>query len=445
MKIALIAMSGIRVQDPELQEMGMTLPGFVERGKAIASLPSLGLLTLAALTPSEHEVSYHEVADVEELTDLPACDLAAFSTFTAQAQEAYRLSERFRAHGVRTVLGGLFATAEPEDAMEHFDAVAVGEGEQLWPQIVADAASGTLQRRYDADGEVDLAAAPLPRYDLLNPQEYNRLTVQTTRGCPWRCNFCAGSIMLTPKYKQKPVALVVREIEAIKALWDRPFIEFADDNTFVDKRRSRELVSAVGELGVRWFTETDISLADDHELLRLLAQSGCAEVLIGLESPADRGLAGVELRKDWKRQQRERYADAVRTIQSYGIAVNTCFVLGLDGDDAGAFERVEEFVENVHPFDVQISLQTPMPGTPLYRQMHAQGRLTAGSDWSRYTLFDITHRPMGMPSEELRREFRGLAQRLYSDEATRRRRAGFLDQKRAGRRAHREEASCEVA
>lgn len=436
MNITLIAMSGIRVQDPELQAMGMTLPGFVERGKAIASLPSLGLLTLAALTPEHHDISYLEVADLSELPELPQCDVAAFSTFTAQANEAYRLSERFRQHGVLTVLGGLFATAAPEDAMPHFDAVVVGEGEPIWAQVLSDAEGGRLQPRYDAPKDFDLADGPLPRYDLLDPADYNRLTVQTTRGCPWRCSFCAGSILLTPKYKQKPVAHVVREIRAIQAIWPRPFIEFADDNTFVDKKRSRELVGAIGELGVRWFTETDISLADDEELLRMLSDAGCAEVLIGLESPSDPALAGIELRRDWKRTQGGRYAEAVEKIQSYGVAVNACFVLGLDGAGPDAFDLVETFVDEVHPFDVQITLQTPLPGTPLYAQMLAQRRLLSPGDWDHCTLFDITYQPRGITVEELRTGFRELAQRLYSEEATRRRRAGFLQTKRDGRKAH---------
>jgi radical SAM superfamily enzyme YgiQ (UPF0313 family) len=213
MKIALIAMSGIRTYNPELLELGMTLPGFVERGRAVASLPSLSLLTLAALTPARHELSYHEVEDIQELGELPACDLAAISALAAQINEAYALADRYRAEGVRTVIGGLHVTACPDEALRHCDVVVVGEGEVGWPRLLQDIDAGRAEKIYDSTGdEFDLAGAPVPRFDLLDPGRYNRLTVQTSRGCPWRCEFCASSILLTSRYKLKPVDNVVAEI-----------------------------------------------------------------------------------------------------------------------------------------------------------------------------------------------------------------------------------------
>ncbi|MCD6033765.1 MAG: Radical domain protein, partial [Thermomicrobiales bacterium] len=237
MRLALIAMSGLRTFNPELARLGMTLPGFVERGKAVASLPSLGLLTLAGMTPDRFEVSYHEIKDIREAHELPACDVAAISTFTAQVKEAYELAARYRALGVPTIIGGLHATALPEEAACHVDAVVAGEGEIVWADVLRDAEAGRLAGIYRAAGrEWDLAQAPLPRFDLLDVERYNRITVQTTRGCPWRCEFCASSILLTNRYKVKPVEKVIAEIRAIKALWPHPFIEFADDNAFVNRR-----------------------------------------------------------------------------------------------------------------------------------------------------------------------------------------------------------------
>jgi radical SAM superfamily enzyme YgiQ (UPF0313 family) len=434
MKIALIAMSGIRVVNPVLAEIGLTLPGFVERGKAIASLPSLSLLTLAAMTPDRHDVEYIEVADIAEVDSLPECDLAAISTYTAQVKEAYALADRFRAEGVATVIGGLHVTRLPDEALEHCDAVAVGEGEVVWPWILADAEAGNLDGIYDATGEeFDLADAPMPRFELLDPERYNRLTVQTQRGCPWRCEFCASSILLTPLYKQKPVAKVIAEIERIKEIWiDEPFIEFADDNTFVNKHHGRELAEAMGGLGVKWFTETDVSVADDLELLRLLADSGCRELLIGLESPTAAGLEGLEMKRNWKRRQVDRYRDAVATIQSYGIAVNTCFVLGLDGDGLDVFDAVAEFVEDVKPFDVQITALTPFPGTPLYDRLLAEGRIIEPGAWEKCTLFDVNYVPMNMTVQQLETNGFALGMRLYSSEATALRRKGFKEQAAAG-------------
>jgi len=433
MRIALIAMSGVRAHNPVLTELGLTLPGFVERGKTIASLPSLSLLTLAALTPDRHEIDYVEVADIKQLKDLPDCDLAAFSSYTAQVKDAYQLADRYRAKGVPTVIGGLHVTCLPEEALEHCDAVVVGEGESSWPRVVEDMEKGRLGGVYSAGGvEFDFAEGPIPRYDLLDPERYNRLTVQTQRGCPWRCEFCASSILLTSRYKQKPVAKVVAEIEAIKQIWPEPFIELADDNTFVNKHHGRELAEAIGQFGLRWFTETDISVAEDSVLLRLLKESGCRELLIGLESPTEEGLEGIELKRNWKRRQVENYRRAVETIQAHGIAVNTCFVLGLDGDGLGVFEAIERFVEETHPFDVQITVLTPFPGTPLYDRLLDEGRIIEPGAWEKCTLFDVNFIPKNMTVEELETSGVALAMRIYSKDATARRRQGFKDQVAAG-------------
>ena len=301
MHIALIAMSGVRAANPELNAVGLTMPGFVERSKVIASLPSLSLLTLAGMTPDRIEVSYHEIADLRTLEQLPECDVAAIASFSAQIKDAYELSDRYRALGVRTVLGGLHVTARPDEAARHADSIVIGEGEIGWPMLLADLEAGRLKPRYATDGRsFSLADAPMPRFDLLDMDRYNRITVQTQRGCPWRCEFCAASIRLTPMYKMKPVDKVIAEIREIKRLWPKPFIEFADDNSFVHRRHSKQLLRAVAEERIHWFTESDVSIADDPELLALMREAGCAEVLIGLESPTVDGLNGVELRRNWK-------------------------------------------------------------------------------------------------------------------------------------------------
>ena len=268
MHIAFVAMSGVRAWNPEITAAGLTMPGFLERSQTIASLPSLSLLTLAGMTPDVFEVSYHEVLDIRELGELPDCDVAAIASYSAQIKEAYELADRFRAAGVRVVMGGLHVTAEPAEALEHADAVVVGEGEIGWPDVLADLVRGRLGGIYAPNGrEFDLADSPMPRFDLLEMERYNRLTVQTQRGCPWRCEFCAASIRLTPKYKVKPVERVMAEIHEIRRCWPRPFIEFADDNTFVNRRHAKALMRAMAGEHLKWFTETDISVADDPELL----------------------------------------------------------------------------------------------------------------------------------------------------------------------------------
>jgi radical SAM superfamily enzyme YgiQ (UPF0313 family) len=438
MHIGLIAMSGIRACDPELLRLGLTLPGFVERSKTIASLPSLGLLTLAGMTPRSHTIAYREVADIQNVETLEPFDLVAISTFSAQVQEAYDLAERYRSMGTSVVIGGLHVTAEPEEAKQHCDAVIVGEGEPVWERVLTDATACKLQPFYRTPREgagFDLARAPMPAYELLDMDKYNRLTVQTSRGCPFHCSFCASSILLTSRYKQKPATRVLAEIDRIRELWQHPFIEFADDNTFVNKAYWKALLPEIATRKIRWFTETDISAGDDEELLSLMANAGCVEILIGLESPVETGLNGLELRSDWKHKWFPRYRDAIRRIQSHGIRVNGCFIVGLDGHTPKVFDAIYDFVEQTELFDVQITFPTPFPGTAMYRQLKAQNRLLFDRDWRRMTLFDVTFRPDPMSVEELTQGFRELGVRLYGEEFTNFRRDTFKAKYLRGRRS----------
>ena len=435
MKIAFIAMSGVRVRSKELLEIGVTLPGFVERSKVIASLPSLGLLTLAGATPRDHELAYYEDGDVtpERLKD-EGFDLVAISTFTAQAPEAYVLSDACRAMGLRTVLGGLHATVCSEEAAQHADHVCVGEGEAIWPELLEDLGHGSARRVYDARGQVfPLERSPLPRYDLLDPARYNRITVQSTRSCPHQCTFCASGILLRGPYRKKPLELVQRDLDAISALWPRPFIELADDNTFVDKRWGLALARAFVPYGLKWFTETDVTVADDEELLGALRESGCRQVLIGLESLDRNAVAGLEGRP-FKAALVEGYADAVRRIQDQGISVNGCFILGADHHTPETFARVADFAAEVGLAEVQVTVLTPFPGTPLYASLLAQGRLLKPGDWGSCTLFDVTFQPARMSVAELEAGLRDLFGRLYAPAAVHARRQRFHAQVVAGRR-----------
>lgn len=424
MNIGFFPMSGIRVCDAELLRLGLTLPGFVERSKTIASLPSLGLLTLAGMTPPKHNMQYVEVPNEKELESLPTgLDLAAISTYSAQVDEAYELARRFRAMGVPTVIGGPHVTALPEEAAQHCDAVVVGEGELSWPRVLADAERGALQSIYRADGEeVDLANAPMPAFELLDISAYNRLTVQTSRGCPHQCEFCASSVLLTRQYKQKPAAMVLKEIERILEIWPRPFLEFADDNSFVNHAYWKDLLPQLKGKGVKWFAETDISVAEDGELLDRMRDAGCAQVLIGLESPTESSLRGVETRSDWKYRKYPYYKNAIRRIQSRGITVNGCFVLGLDGQTTEIFNHVVNFVRESQLCEVQITLMTPFPGTPLYARLEREGRLIEPGNWNKCTLFDINFTPSHMSVEQLSDGFKALTVELYGDESTSRRR-----------------------
>lgn len=435
-KIGFIAMSGVRAHNKELTELGLTLPGFVERNKTIASLPSLGLLTLAGMTPDDFDVEYLEVPDLEALPELPGpFDLVAISSFSAQIKEAYRLADRYRAIGTKVVLGGLHVSAIPGEAALHADSIVVGEGEPSWPALLSDLRGGRLERTYDSRNKsFDLAAAPMPAFHLLDVEKYNRITVQTQRGCPWRCDFCAASIRISPTYKIKPIEKVIAEVRRIKEIWPNPFIEFADDNSFVNKAHSKMLLRSLIKENIRWFTETDVSVAEDSELLDLMRESGCAQVLIGFESPSRRGLNGLEERTNWKAKQLNRYAEAVGCVQDHGITVNGCFIFGLDGTGPESFDDVWNFARASGLYEVQITILTPFPGTPLYDRLQKEERLLREDAWELCTLFDVNFRPTHMSVSELERGFRDLAEKLYSAEATSERRERYRERWRSARR-----------
>ena len=425
-RIGLIAMSGVRAHNAELTALGLTLPGFVDRNKIIASLPSLGLLTLAGLTPDKFHVSYHEIADLKTLPELPVdFDLVAISTFTAQFYEACDVADYYRAKNIPVVMGGITATSLREQAKEHCTSVVIGEGELLWPELLADFERGVLKPFYATNREFDLADAPMPRFDLLNPEKYNRLTVQTSRGCPHKCEFCASSILLTPRYKVKPVEKVIAEIREIKKIWPRPFIEFADDNSFVHRKHYKKLLRELAKENVRWFTEADVRVAEDDELLALIRDSGCQQILIGLESPSRTSLYGIETKSNWKLRQKDYYKTAIEKIQSHGVTVNGCFILGLDGDTRDVFADVLAFVRDSALYEVQVTFMTAFPGTPLYARLKNEGRILRDRAWELCTLFDINFQPKNMSIAELQSGFLGLVKQLYSAEETQTRRSQF--------------------
>ncbi len=429
-------MSGVRAHDPELTALGLTLPGFVERNRVIASLPSLGLLTLAGATPDDIALEYMDVPDVHPQPWLPGeFDVVAISSFSAQIKEAYELADRYRAAGTKVILGGLHVSALPQEAAQHADAVVLGEGEPLWPRVIDDLKAGRLDVLYDARPfRFDLAESPMPRFELLDAEKYNRLTVQTQRGCPFDCEFCGASIRIAPGFKVKPVQRVIDEIHRIKSIWPQPFIEFADDNTFANKAHGRELLRALGKERLRWFTETDVSIANDPELLSLMRDSGCAQVLIGFEAPSRAPLEHLEQKSNWKARQFDRYREAIDRIQSFGITVNGCFILGLDGAGPDCFDAVLHFVRDSGLFEVQVTVQTAFPGTPLYDRLRREKRILREGAWELCTLFDVNFVPSAMTVAQLEKGLRDLVCALYDAGTTRERQRHFLERRRTIRK-----------
>lgn len=420
-------MSGVRVRSEELGKLGVTLPGFVQRGKVIASLPSLAALTLAAVTPPDVDFDYLEVDDVKAHGLSTDYDLVGLSSFTAMAYECYALADRYRAAGIPVVIGGLHATLMPEEAKEHADAVCVGEGETQWPRILADAKRGALKPYYReaAPGTYDISQTPVPRFELLDLERYNRVTVQTSRGCPLDCEFCAAS-KIYGRYRVKPVEQVMREIDAIEAVWRNPFIELADDNTFVNKAWAKEFLLEMGKRNIRWFTETDVSVAEDPELLDLLAKSGCQQILIGFESIFSNSLDHLD-RSNWKRKRMDDYKRSIDLIQSKGITINGCFILGLDGDTPDSFERIRDFVLDSNLLETQVTVLTPFPNTRLYHRLKAEGRLLQETYWDRCTLFDVNFVPKNMALRQLEEGLMYLFRELYNEQVYTKRKRHYME------------------
>lgn len=419
--LSLVQLAGFRIREEELAELGQRLPGLRPRLEALDALPGLGTLTLAGLTPAHWEIGYHDPKGVDDafvqrvVSEKP--ELVAISALTASIEEAYRLSARLRAEGLRTVLGGLHVTTRPEEALLHADAIVVGEGEPVWARLLEDVEAGALAPRYGARHPFDLREAPVPRFDLLGARPRPRFTLQTQRGCPLACEFCGASRLLGP-FRQKPAELVSRELEALCAFNPRPMLELADDNTFAGRRSSAALLETLRDSRARWFTEVDWRVGERPELVAALAESGCVQVLIGIESLATRfdGMGP-------KAADPARILAAIAALQERGVAVLACFVVGGDDEDRRSLDALAAFLEQASFADVQLTLLTPFPGTPLFERLQREGRLLPERGWAHHTLFDVTFRPKHMEPAELERAFRELVATVHRPEAARRRAA----------------------
>ncbi len=419
--VAFVSFTGLRICSRELLDLGMTLPGLRQRGAAIEWLPSLGLLTLAGMTPGQWTCSYHESDRANGELISRVCGehptLVAVSALTASILEAYDFSAELRRRRIRTVLGGLHATTCADEAGQHFDAVVVGDGEPVWGDVLRDAHDARPATVYRPARPFDLARSPVPRYDLLGAARRPRLTLQTQRGCPLACDFCAASRLLGP-FREKPAANIRAELDAIRSIEPRPIIELADDNTLAGNRDHAALLDEFERSDVRYFTECDWRIGEQPELLARLAASGCVQVLVGVES-----LVAAPVGFGPKAADLPRMMDALLAIQAAGIAVIGCFIVGCDGETRASIDALAEFLNECPLADVQVTLQTPFPGTALRRRLERAGRILPDRDWSHYTLFDVTFQPDAMSVAELECGFRELVREVYRPEAVRCRQA----------------------
>jgi len=314
-------------------------------------------------------------------------------------------------------MGALHVTACPDEAAQHCDAVVTGEGESRWLGVLADTQRDALQSRYTPRPETPSVWAR-PRLDLIGT-EPPRYTLQTQRGSPFACEFCGASRLLGP-FREKPAEAIREELSAILAQCPSGksgvSTELADDNTFAGSRNPGPLLDALQSSGTKWFTEADWRIGERPELLNHLAESGCVQVLVGIESLVFRYPGMGE-----KRAQLDRIMDAVTAVQEAGVAVNGCFIVGADGETGRSLDRLTEFIQASPLAEVQLTLQTPFPGTGLYRKLRRAGRLLPDRHWSAYTLFDVTWQPDRMTVQELESGFRRVLTEVFSEAAHARR------------------------
>ena len=359
----------------------------------------LTLTTLAGLTADQPDVEYRLVdGSVEDIPTDATADLVGISVITGNAPRAYALADHFRARGIRVVLGGVHVTLMPDEAARHADAIVTGMAEDLWASVVADARAGRLQGAYSAPPPHDaiLRGVPLPRRDLQLGRYVMPATAQATRGCNHRCEFCVVPT-IWPKFFKRPIADVVRDIRAMPG---RRFA-FNDVSLLEDRDYALELFSALVPLKKEWGGLCTVDVGRDPEMLDLMARSGCRYLLIGFESLSTKGLASI--RKGFNHV--DDYRAVVDVLHARGVSIQACFVLGLDTDTTSVFADTVDWANEAKIDIPRYSLYTAFPGTPLFRQLEAEGRILS-RNWDDYDTMHVVVKPLLMSPEELHEGFR---------------------------------------
>jgi len=331
------------------------------------------------------------------------------------AKRAFELSDWYRARGSRVILGGLHVLSCPEECAPHADALALGDGVQLWPRILGDIEAHKLKRRYVATYENHYSHDPSPRRSILPRHSFLTTTsLIATRGCHNRCGFCyLATDGLRMPYRMRHPEQVVEEFQAD----DQPYAVFIDNNLGSRRDYLDQLCHALRPLNKIWSAAVTIDVTDDPWLIRNMALAGCTGVFIGFESLSDHNLADSHK----KTPQASDYARRVRLLHDYGIQVNGSFVLGFDHDRKDVFSRTAEWIEENRLECATFHILTPYPATPLFRQMEAEGRLLH-RDWALYDTGHAVFRPKHMTPEELERGYAWIYQRLFSHASIWRRR-----------------------
>jgi radical SAM superfamily enzyme YgiQ (UPF0313 family) len=382
------------------------------RGHLIDFVPPVTGIHLAALTPPEHEIEvFHEQVRSVPIDDTP--DLVALSFFSGFARGAYALADRYRALGVPVVAGGPHVSYWIEEALEHVDAVVVGEAETVWLKVLEDARRGVMDKVYRGKA-APLVGLPTVRYDLLEKSFVVPRVLQATRGCPFSCSFCSVPDV-NPGFRVRPIDDVIRDIEEghFALPWQEKVVWFWDDNLLVKRRWAKDLLGAMSGLDRWWLTQASIDIVNDRELLGLMEKSGCIGIFLGIESLDDADLKSVGKRQN----KAAEYKDAIARLHDRGICVMAGFISGFDDQTP---EMILATADRLNAIGVDVpflSILTPFRGTPLYDEHLSNRRILVERDWPHYNGYNVAFEPTQMSPDELLRAHRTLWKRAFGPKA----------------------------
>jgi radical SAM superfamily enzyme YgiQ (UPF0313 family) len=373
------------------------------RGPRVFRFSMLPTLSVAASMPEDVEIRIvdENVDPVDLDTD---ADLVGISFMTFNAPRAYELADLLRARGKTVMLGGYHPSFLPQEAIQHADSVCIGEAEYSVPRMIEDFKAGRLKQFYQSE-LVDLADLPIPRRDLLQRRLYATPNVLiATRGCPYRCTYCSIAAFNNYRIRTRPVEAVIDELKRLGR-----YVIFMDDNIIGDRDYAKELFEAMIPLNKRWHSQCGIHITEDPELLRLAVLSGCNGLFIGLETLSQKNL------KDWEKcpNRAREYVRQVKQLHDLGIGVLAGFVFGSDNDTPDVFAKTVEFLDEAEIDVLQATRLTPFPGTPLFDEMDAAGRIF-DKDWAHYDFAHVVYEPLHMTREQLHLGVWWVSRQFYS-------------------------------
>ena len=383
--------------------------------------PTLALTSVAGATPHNWRVLYWDENLLQGPPPIdPVPEVVGISVHLIFAERAYELARWYRARGSKVIFGGLHLHSCPDEAAPHADALAIGEGSQLWPAILRDVERGELKPRYSASYEREYQLDPTPRRELLPRASFlTTSSLIATRGCHNRCGFCYLSTDgLKMPYRMRGVEDIRQQFESD----GQPYGVFTDNNLGSKPEYLRTLCQALRPLGKIWSAAVTLDVTDDPGLVREMALAGCTGVFIGFESLSDGNLSQARKRTP----RTEDYSRRVRILHDHGIQVNGSFVVGFDGDRKDVFATTAQWVEENRLECATFHILTPYPGTPLFRQLEAEGRLLH-RNWDLYDTAHVVFQPKHLSPEELSLGYDWLYRRLFSHTSIwRRKPAGML-------------------